>query len=66
MRTNIDIDDGLDQKTMKAAGLRNVRKRIDCLIAAFRLMGGHSLLHDERDFTFEQILGLRVIHLWLQ
>jgi predicted nucleic acid-binding protein len=42
---------------------RTVRKTIDCLIASFCLMHGHSLLHNDRDFDpFEEILGLRVIH----
>jgi len=40
-----------------------VRKTIDCLIATFCLLHGHSLLHRDRDFDhFEQILGLAVIH----
>lgn len=41
---------------------RTVRKTIDCLIATFCLMEGHSLLHRDRDFdVFERHLGLRVI-----
>jgi hypothetical protein len=40
-----------------------VRKTIDCLIASFCLVEGHSLLHRDRDFDpFEQHLGLQVIH----
>jgi predicted nucleic acid-binding protein len=40
-----------------------VRKTIDCLIAAFCLRQGHSLLHRDRDYDyFEDILGLVVIH----
>jgi predicted nucleic acid-binding protein len=40
-----------------------VRKTIDCLIATFCLIEGHSLLHRDRDFEpFENYLGLRVIH----
>jgi predicted nucleic acid-binding protein len=39
-----------------------VRKTIDCLIASFCLLDGHSLLHRDRDFdAFEQHLGLQVI-----
>jgi predicted nucleic acid-binding protein len=39
-----------------------VRKTIDCLIATFCLLEGHSLLHRDRDFDpFEIHLGLRVI-----
>jgi predicted nucleic acid-binding protein len=37
-----------------------IRKTIDCLIATFCLLEGHSLLH--RDQDFETHLGLRVIH----
>jgi hypothetical protein len=40
-----------------------VRKTIDCLIATFCLVEGHSLLHRDHDFDpFENHLGLRVIH----
>ncbi len=40
-----------------------VRKTIDCLIATFCLEAGHHLLHRDRDFdSFEQHLGLRVVH----
>jgi predicted nucleic acid-binding protein len=40
-----------------------VRKTIDCLIATFCLIGGHALLHRDRDFDpFEAQLGLRVVH----
>jgi predicted nucleic acid-binding protein len=40
-----------------------VRKTIDCLIATFCLVEGHSLLHRDRDFEpFEKYLGLHVIH----
>jgi predicted nucleic acid-binding protein len=40
-----------------------VRKTIDCLIATFCLLHGHSLLHRDRDYDhFEDILGLVVIH----
>jgi predicted nucleic acid-binding protein len=42
---------------------RTVRKTIDCLIATFCVMNGHTLLHRDRDFdAFEQILSLAVIH----
>ena len=42
---------------------RTVRTTIDCLIATFCLMEGHSLLHCDRDFdAFEAQLGLRVVH----
>jgi predicted nucleic acid-binding protein len=40
-----------------------VRKTIDCLIATFCLLEGHSLLHRDRDFDhFEKFLGLSVVH----
>jgi predicted nucleic acid-binding protein len=40
-----------------------VRKTIDCLIATFCLIEGHSLLHRDRDFEpFEKYLGLRITH----
>ena len=40
-----------------------VRKTIDCLIATFCLLEGHSLLHRDRDFDhFEESLGLSVVH----
>jgi predicted nucleic acid-binding protein len=40
-----------------------VRKTIDCLIATFCLLNGHSLLHRDHDFdAFEELLRLAVIH----
>lgn len=40
-----------------------VRKTIDCLIATFCIENNLELLHADRDFdSFEQYLGLRVIH----
>jgi predicted nucleic acid-binding protein len=40
-----------------------VRKTVDCLIATFCMLEGHSLLHRDRDFEpFEQLLGLSVLH----
>ena len=40
-----------------------VRKTIDCLIATFCLVEGHTLLHRDHDFDpFERELGLRVLH----
>jgi len=42
---------------------RTVRKTIDCLIATFCLVHGHSLFHRDSDFdAFEEHLQLRVIH----
>jgi hypothetical protein len=40
-----------------------VRKTIDCWIATFCMLNGHTLLHNDRDFQpFEAFLGLKVIH----
>jgi predicted nucleic acid-binding protein len=40
-----------------------IRSTIDCLIATFCLLEGHSLLHRDQDFdAFERRLGLHVIH----
>jgi predicted nucleic acid-binding protein len=55
------------QAAQNYRGLRSrgytVRRTIDCLIATFCIIHGHSLLHAERDFdSFEQGLGLRVVH----
>ena len=45
------------------AGGWTVRRTIDCLIATFCLIEGHSLLHTDRDYDpFEEHLGLKVIH----
>jgi predicted nucleic acid-binding protein len=42
---------------------RTVRGTIDCLIATFCLLNGHTLLHDDRDYdAFEEELGLAVVH----
>jgi predicted nucleic acid-binding protein len=39
------------------------RKTIDCWIATFCLLEGHTLLHRDRDFLpFEKELGLLVVH----
>jgi predicted nucleic acid-binding protein len=40
-----------------------VRRTVDCLIATFCIVEGHSLLHKDRDFDpFERFLGLIVFH----
>lgn len=40
-----------------------IRKVVDCLIASFCLLDGHSLLHRDRDFDpFESYLDLQVVH----
>lgn len=49
-------------RTLREKGL-TVRKMVDCLIATFCLMNGHTLLHRDRDFdVFEQKMNLRVLH----
>jgi predicted nucleic acid-binding protein len=48
-------------RTMRKRG-RTVRKTIDCLIASFCILHGHSLLHRDSDFEpFEALLGLSVV-----
>jgi len=49
-------------RSLRTQGI-TVRKTIDCLIAAFCLEYGHSLLHRDRDFdAFENHMGLQVVH----
>lgn len=49
-------------RSMREKG-RTVRKMVDCLIATFCLVNGHTLLHHDRDFdVFEENLGLSVLH----
>jgi predicted nucleic acid-binding protein len=49
-------------RTLRSHG-HTVRKTIDCLIATFCILNGHSLLHRDRDFgPFEKLLGLSVVH----
>ena len=48
--------------TLRRSGF-TVRKTIDCWIATFCILNGHTLLHNDRDFQpFEAVLGLMVIH----
>lgn len=40
-----------------------IRKTVDCWIATFCLMSGHTLLHRDHDFDpFEKLLGMQVVH----
>jgi len=49
-------------RALRRRGL-TVRGTIDCLIATFCLLNGHTLLHDDRDYdAFEEELGLAVVH----
>jgi len=61
-KVGIAVEAALNYRRLRAAG-RTVRKTIDSLIATFCLMEGHSLLHNDRDYdSFEDVLGLKVIH----
>lgn len=56
------VEAAANYRRLRAAG-RTVRRTIDCLIATFCLVEGHSLLHNDRDYDpFEEYLGLQVIH----
>jgi len=51
-------------RALRAEG-RTIRplRAVDCWIATFCLLNGHTLLHNDSDFDpFELHLGLRVIH----
>jgi predicted nucleic acid-binding protein len=49
-------------RTLRRRGF-TMRKTIDCWIATFCLLSGHTLLHRDRDFDmFENVLGLQVVH----
>ncbi len=49
-------------RLLRAKG-KTVRRTIDTLIAAFCLLEGHALLHNDRDYDpFEELLGLSVVH----
>jgi predicted nucleic acid-binding protein len=55
------IEAATNHRRLRAAG-RTVRKTIDCLIATFCLVEGHTLLHNDRDYDpFEDLLGLKVV-----
>jgi predicted nucleic acid-binding protein len=59
--TDLAIQAARNYRILRARG-QTVRKTIDCLIATFCLMHGHTLLHADRDFDpFETRLGLRVV-----
>ena len=49
-------------RALRARG-RTIRATIDGWIATFCIVGGHSLLHNDRDFDhFEEVLSLTVVH----
>lgn len=58
----VAIEAAQNYRTLRRRGF-TVRRTIDCWIATFCLLSGHRLLHKDRDFdTFEQELGLQVVH----
>ena len=58
----VAVEAALNYRRLRVAG-RTVRKTIDSLIATFCLLEGHALLHNDRDYdSFEDVLGLKVIH----
>lgn len=59
--SHIAIEAAKNFRQLRQRG-HTIRKTIDCLIATFCILQGHSLLHRDRDFDhFEKILGLQVI-----
>jgi predicted nucleic acid-binding protein len=51
-----------NHRSLRGAGI-TIRNTIDCLIATFCIEEGHTLLHNDRDFSaFESHLGLQVVH----
>jgi predicted nucleic acid-binding protein len=59
---NLAIAAADNYRALQKKGI-TVRKTIDCLIATFCILNGHSLLHSDKDFdAFEKELGLQVIH----
>ncbi len=60
--TNFALAAAENYRALRKKGT-TIRKTIDCLIATFCILNGHSLLHSDRDFdAFEKELGLQVIH----
>jgi predicted nucleic acid-binding protein len=58
---DIAIDAARHYRTLRRLGV-TVRTGIDMLIGTFCIRGGHSLLHDDRDFAvMQQHLGLSVL-----
>jgi predicted nucleic acid-binding protein len=60
--TELAVASARNYRVLRTKGI-TVRKTIDCVIATFCMVHGHSLLHHDRDFDpFEEHLGLRVVH----
>jgi predicted nucleic acid-binding protein len=59
---DLAVTSAKNYRKLRAKG-RTIRPTIDCWIATFCLLNGHSLLHNDSDFDpFEAFLGLRVVH----
>ena len=57
----IAVQAARNYRLLRARGV-TVRKTIDMIIGTFCLLGGHALLHDDRDFDpMVEHLGLRVV-----
>ncbi len=57
----IAVQAARNYRLLRARGM-TVRKTIDMIIGTFCLLGGHRLLHDDRDFApLAEHLGLRVV-----
>jgi predicted nucleic acid-binding protein len=57
----VAVDAARNYRALRGLGV-TVRKTIDTLIATACIRGGHTLVHNDRDFdAFEQHLGLRVL-----
>ena len=60
--TELAVAAAANYRALRSRGV-TVRKTIDCLIATFCILDGHSLLHGDRDYDpFEKLLGLQVVH----
>ena len=60
--TDMAIAAAQNFRMLRAKGF-TIRKTIDCWIATFCLLNGHTLLHNDRDYgPFETELGLQVVH----
>ena len=56
------VQSARNYRALRTIGI-TVRKTIDCFIATFCIVKEHDFLHSDKDFdSFEQHLGLRVIH----
>ncbi len=57
----IAVQAARNYRLLRARGI-TVRKTIDMIIGTFCLVGGHALLHDDRDFDpMAEHLGLRIV-----